>query len=63
MTRKIPAVAVCWSSAFAELMVALFKLREQPHVLDRDNGLVGEGLDQFDLRGGEDRIRSSALGD
>ena len=26
---------------------------EQPHVLDRDDGLVGEGGDQFDLLVGE----------
>ena len=28
---------------------ALLDLFEQPHVLDRDHGLVGKGLDQLDL--------------
>ena len=30
-----------------------FDALEQPHVLDRDHGLVGEGRDQFDLLVGE----------
>ena len=29
------------------------ELLEQPHVLDGDHGLVGEGFEQFDLRRGE----------
>ena len=36
------AVAVCRSSASLRLV-------EQPHILDRDHGLVGEGLQQRDL--------------
>src|SRR5215831_1042378 len=34
-------------------LVLLFELREQPHVLDGDDGLVGEGLEQRDLLVGE----------
>ena len=36
-----------------EVVVARLQLREQPHVLDRDDGLVGEGLQQLDLLVGE----------
>ena len=32
-----------------ELVGARLHLLEQPHVLDRDHRLVGEGLDQLDL--------------
>ena len=32
-----------------EIARARLHLVEQPHVLDRDHGLVGEGLDEFDL--------------
>src|SRR5207245_11048339 len=32
---------------------ARLQLREQPHVLDGDDGLVSEGLEQIDLRLGE----------
>ncbi len=35
------------------LLQRLLRLVEQPHVLDRDHGLVGEGLQQRDLLGGE----------
>ncbi len=34
-----------------EIARARLHLVEQPHVLDRDDGLVGEGLDEFDLTG------------
>ena len=33
-----------------EVVVARLQLLEQPHVLDRDDRLVGEGLEQRDLR-------------
>jgi len=33
----------------AQLAVARLQLRKQPHVLDRDDGLVGEGPEQLDL--------------
>ena len=46
MTPKISLVAVCCSNAFLEFL-------EQPHVLDGDDGLVGEGFEQLDLRRGE----------
>src|SRR5439155_13958278 len=35
---------------FGQLVVQFLQLREQPDVLDRDYGLVGEGLQQGDLR-------------
>ena len=35
------------------LLQRLFELVEQPHVLDGDHGLVGEGFQQLDLRRGE----------
>src|SRR5262249_21523054 len=34
---------------FAQLLRARLHLVEQPHILDRDHRLVGEGLDQLDL--------------
>ncbi|HSF48818.1 MAG TPA: hypothetical protein VLA73_10700 [Burkholderiales bacterium] len=34
---------------FSNFSVARLELLEQPHVLDRDHGLGGEGLDQRDL--------------
>src|SRR5262244_3569819 len=36
-----------------QLTVARLQLREQAHVLDRDDGLVGEGLQELDLAIGE----------
>ena len=33
----------------AQFCVALLELLEQPHVLDGDDGLVGEGFEQRDL--------------
>ena len=38
---------------FGQLVTALLLGFEQSHVLDRDDGLVGEGLDQSDLLVGE----------
>ena len=35
------------------LLQRLFEFLEQPHVLDGDHGLVGEGFQQLDLRRGE----------
>ena len=46
MIFRISLVAVCCSSC-------LFRLVEQPHVLDGDDGLVGEGLKELGLRVGE----------
>ena len=46
MTFRMSAVAVCRSSASLRLV-------EQPGVLDRDHGLVGEGLQQLDMMGRE----------
>ena len=33
----------------AQLCIALVKFFEQPHVLDRDHSLIGEGLQKSDL--------------
>ena len=38
---------------FAQLCVALLEFLEQPHVLDGDDGLVGEGFEKRDLLIGE----------
>ena len=46
MTPKISLVAVCCSKRLLELV-------EQPHVLDGDHRLIGEGFEQLDLRRGE----------
>ena len=48
MTPRISLVAVCCSRASA-IRVALFEFLEQSHVLDGDDGLVGEGLEKRDL--------------
>ena len=45
---------------FAQFRIALLDLLEQAHVLDSDHGLVGEGLQQFDLFIGEWPDLSSA---
>ena len=39
--------------SLAQFCVALLDLLEQPHVLDGDDGLGGEGLEQLDLLVGE----------
>ena len=39
--------------SFAQFCVAFLQFFEQPHVLDGDHGLVGEGLQQSDLLLGE----------
>jgi hypothetical protein len=56
MTRKILLVAVCCSRASVTRAWACVSARffscssvEQPHVLDGNDGLVGEGLQQLDL--------------
>ena len=38
---------------FAQFCVALAEFLEQPHVLDRDDGLISEGLEKLDLLFGE----------
>ena len=50
MTLSTSLVAVCCSSDFGQLARARLHLLEQPRVLDGDDGLVGEGLEQLDLR-------------
>ena len=35
------------------LLQRFLEFLEQPHVLDGDHGLVGEGFEQLDLRRGE----------
>ena len=49
MTLSTSAVAVCCCSDSVRSSVRCLHLVEQPHVLDRDHGLVGEGLHQLDL--------------
>ena len=49
MTLSTSAVAVCCCSDSRSSSRARLHLVEQPHVLDRDHRLVGEGLDQLDL--------------
>ena len=46
MTPKISLVAVCCSNDSLEFV-------EQPHVLNSDHRLIGEGFEQLDLRRGE----------
>ena len=49
ISLRISLVAVCCSSATRQLAVAGLQLGEQPHVLDGDDRLVGEGLQELDL--------------
>ena len=49
MTLSTSAVAVCCCSDSVKIVGARLHLVEQPHVLDRDHRLVGEGLHQLDL--------------
>ena len=42
-------MAVCCSNDFRQLAAALLLGLEQPHVLNRDDRLVGECSDQLDL--------------
>ena len=53
ITLSTSLVAVCCSSATRSSSLRACQLGEQPHVLDGDDGLVGEGLNQLDLRLGE----------
>src|SRR5215471_8216230 len=60
ITFKTSAVAVWLLERLAEIAVALLHLLEQPCVLDRDHGLVGEGHEQLNLLIGK-RLHGSAL--
>ena len=53
MTRRISLVAVCRSSDSLRSRVPRLQLGEQACVLDGDHRLVGEGLQELDLRLGE----------
>ena len=53
MTLSTSAVAVCCCSDSLRSSRARLHLVEQPHVLDRDHRLVGEGREQLDLLVGE----------
>jgi len=44
----------------AQVAVESFQLAEEAHVLKGDGGLVGEGLDEIDLGGGEGLDLASA---
>ena len=63
MTRRISPVAVCCSRVSVEIAVARLQLLEQADVLDGDDGLVGEGLEELDLRVGEGpgRVRATKI--
>ena len=49
MTRSIVAGRGLLLQRLGQLAVARLHLLEQPHVLDGDHRLVGEGLEQLDL--------------
>ena len=49
MTCRTSEVAVCRSNELGEFARALPLSLEQPHILDCNDRLVGEGLDQLDL--------------
>ena len=49
ITFSTSAVAVCMLQRLGEVARARLHLVEQARVLDRDDGLVGEGLDEFDF--------------
>ena len=53
ITRSTSAVAVCCSSASAQLAIAPLQLLEQPGVLDGDHGLVRERFQEGNLLPGE----------
>ena len=53
MTFSTSEVAVCCSRDSVSSRVRCLHVFEQPHVLDRDHRLVGEGCDQLDLLVGE----------
>ena len=53
MTFSTSAVAVCCCSASLSSRGARLHLLEQPHILDGDHRLVGEGLQQLDLARGK----------
>ena len=53
ITPRISLVAVCCSRDSVSASLRALELGEQAHVLDRDEGLIGEGLQQLDLRLGE----------
>ncbi len=49
MTFSTSEVAVCMLQRLRQIARARLHLVEQAHVLDRDDSLVGEGLDELDL--------------
>ena len=60
MTASTSAVAVCCCKRLGEIVGALAQFFQQPHILDRDDGLVGKAVDEFDLFVGE-RLTSCAI--
>ena len=58
ITFRISAVAVCCSRASVSSRFRASSSCEQPHVLDGDHRLVGERLEEGDLRVGEGRPSS-----
>ena len=63
ITRKISLGRRLLLQRFGQLAVAGLQLLEQPHVLDRDHRLVGEGLEQGDLLSGNGPGFGAADGD
>ena len=53
MTQSTSDVAVCCSSDSLKIIGALAQFVEQPRVLDRDHGLIGEFPEQLDVLVGE----------
>ena len=53
MILSTSAVAVCCCSNSLQIVRAFVAPLEQPDILDRDDGLIGEGLEQLDLLVGE----------
>ena len=61
MTFSTSAVAVCCCSASVRSRGLRLHLVEQPRVLDRDDGLVGERLQQLNVMAGEAAGLKAAL--
>ena len=53
MTLSTSAVAVCCCRRFAQIVGALAQFFEKSRILDRDDGLLREVADEFDLLIGE----------
>ena len=61
MTFKTSAVAVCCCSASLKIARSRLYLVEQPGVLERDDGLIGECLYEFDLALSDGPVRGRLI--